>query len=142
MEDRIVDHFILIYAPSHHRAVAAGYVTEQILVAEQYLGRPLYPDEKVKHINGKPHDNRPENLRVTTGNFKSMSLTEDTEQNTRAERDFVPCKYQKICWDTIRAPKARKHKIFLPYICSFQTEGDVYDCGNFWNFREGESKID
>jgi HNH endonuclease len=141
IEDRIVDHFILMHKPEHHRAFPSGYVTEQVLIAESYLGRELFPDEEVRHINGKPHDNRPENLRVTSGSYKSVSLTMEVEQNVRASKIFIPCKFQKICWDTIRAPKARKHKIFLPYVCSYQSDGDVYMCGNFWSFREGEKEI-
>jgi len=140
IEDRIVDHFILIYSPDHHRAYPSGYVSEQVLIAEKYLGRNLFPSEEVKHINGKCHDNRPENLRVTSGSYKSLSLTEEVEQKSRASKTYIPCKYQKICWNTLRAPKARKHKIFLPYVCSYQTEGDVYMCGNFWTFRENEGE--
>ena len=142
MEDRIVDHFILIHNPEHHRAFPSGYVPEQVLVAEQHLGRDLFPGEEVKHINGKPRDNRPENLRVTSGSYKSVSLTSEVEQNSKTSRTFIPCKYQKPCWDKIRAPKARKHKIFLPFVCSYQSDGDVYMCGNFWRFREGEIEID
>jgi hypothetical protein len=142
IEDTIVDHFILIYKPDHHRAYPAGYVPEQILVAEGHLGRDLMPSEEVKHINGKTRDNRPENLRVTSGSYKSLSLTAEVEMNSRAYKTFIPCKFQKPCWNDIRAPKARKHRIFLPYVCSYQSDGDVYMCGNFWTFREGEKDIE
>lgn len=142
MEDRIVDHFILIHKPDHHRAFISGYVPEQVLVAEEYLGRELLPGEDVKHINGKPHDNRPENLLVSSGSYRSVALTSEIEQNSRLSKTFIPCRYQKPCWNNIRAPKARKHKIFLPYVCSYQSDGDVYMCGNFWKYREGEMEID
>lgn len=142
MEERIIDHFILIYRPDHHRAYPSGYVPEHVLIAEEYLGRELDPCEDVKHINGKAHDNRPENLQVTSGSYKTLSLTAQVEQNARISKTFIPCRYQKQCWTTVRAPKARKHKIFLPYVCSYQSDGDVYMCGLYWKFREGESKID
>lgn len=142
MEDRIIDHFILIRYPEHPRAFASGYVLEHELVAEAYLGRELAPGEEVKHINGKPHDNRPENLRVTSGSYKSVSLTSEVEQNAKASRTFIPCRYQKPCWEKVRAPKIKKYKIYLPYVCSYQSDGDVYDCGVYWKFREGESDID
>jgi hypothetical protein len=142
LEDRIEDYFILIRKPEHHRAYPAGYVAEHILVAEDYLGRELWPDEEVKHINGKPHDNRPENLRVTSGSYKSLSLTAEVEQNNKNARTFIPCKFQKPCWNEIRAPKARKNKIYLPYTCSYQSDGDVYMCGNYWTYKEGESDIE
>ena len=138
----ITDHYILIYDPTHHRAYPSGYVPEHVLVAEKHLGRALYPGEEVQHINGHPHDNRPENLRITSGSSKFLSLTQDVEQHVKASKTFIPCKYQKPCWNTIRAPKARKYKIYLPYVCSYQTEGDIYMCGNFWSFKEGESSID
>jgi len=140
IEERVLDHFILIYLPEHHRAYQSGYVSEQILIAEKYLGRDLFPDEEVKHINGKQRDNRPENLRVTSGSYKSLSLTEEVEQKTRVTKTYIPCKYQKVCWNSVRAPIARKNKIFLPYICSFQTEGEVYHCSRFWTFRENEGE--
>lgn len=55
-------------------------------------------------------------------------------------RTFVPCKFQKPCWKTIRAPIARKNKIYLPYVCSYQTEGDVYKCERYWDFKEAEAR--
>jgi len=141
--ERVIDKFILIYQPDHHRAYPAGYVAEQVLVAEESLGRDLYPDEEVKHVNGKLHDNRAENLYITSSSsYKTIALTDSAIPNTKAARNFLACKFQKPCWNTIRAPLARKHKIFIPYTCSFQEEGDIYNCGHFWKFKEGESEIE
>lgn len=135
----LVDHFILIYKPSHPRAFVSGYVPEQILVAESLLERPLKPDEEVKHINGNTRDNTPENIKIVSAtSYKVLTLTESQAAGQKPAKNFVSCKYQKPCWAKIRAPIAKKNKIFLPYVCSFQTEGDIYNCGNFWTFKEEE----
>lgn len=142
---RIQDYFILIYEPSHPRAFAAGYVPEHILVAEKYIGRSLSPDEDVRHINGNPHDNRQSNLEIISisNDFKTVSIDNTGTISVRAPQNisrktFVPCAFQRPCWKNIRAPIARKHKVFLPFFCSFQQEGDIYKCGHFWNFFEAD----
>jgi hypothetical protein len=119
MRPKIYDYYILVYSPSHERAVEAGYVPEQILVAEKVLGRPLSIDEDVRHINGNAQDNR---------------------RSNKISRTYMACKYQKPCWKMIRAPIIKQHKIYLPYICSNQIEGDIYKCSHFWNFLNNDSE--
>jgi hypothetical protein len=60
--------YVLTYAPKHHRAIQSGsfkgYVYEHILIAEKMLGRELYPDEVVHHLDGIKTNNNPYNLLV------------------------------------------------------------------------------
>jgi len=136
-KDKIIDYYILVYKPSHPAVVGDGYVPEQILVAESELGRFLYPDESVRHKNGDPQDNRPSNLEVVSAShgYRLVNLgDEHIEPRKSAGKTFMPCKFQKPCWKEVRAPIAREHKVYLPYICSYQEGGDVYKCSRFWSY--------
>lgn len=139
---KILDYFILVYKPRHHRAVGDGYVPEQVLVAEEFLGRLLTPDEEVRHINGNPQDNRPSNLEIISINsdYRSQSLGDsgDIVEQRRSSKTYMPCKFQRPCWKDVRSQIAKKNKVYIPYICSFQIEGDVYKCSHFWKFLDKE----
>jgi hypothetical protein len=58
--------YILIQAPNNPAAQKTGYVPEHRLVMETILGRTLYPEETVHHINGIRSDNRQGNLELWT----------------------------------------------------------------------------
>ena len=52
----------MIKDPLHHRANAAGYVREHIVVMEALILWPVELPAEVHHRNGKRGDNEPENL--------------------------------------------------------------------------------
>ena len=67
------DGYILLWCPDHpfsrkNTKGGGGYVLEHRLVMEKIIGRYLFPDEDVNHINGIKDDNRPENLRLVRHN--------------------------------------------------------------------------
>ena len=136
------DYYILEFHPDHARAQGDGWVPQQIIVMEQHLGRNLFPDEDVKHLNSNPHDNNITNLQITTPKFgnKSNSLFDTQDSARKLSKTFVPCRFQRPCWKEVRAPIAREKGIFLPYICSYQQEGDIYTCQRFWDFVKKENK--
>lgn len=64
-----------------------------------------------------------------------MNESEIILQRPKVSR-HVHCEFQRPCWKTIRAPIARKNHIYLPYICSYQSEGDLEKCGLRDTFEE------
>lgn len=58
--------YFYLLLPDHPNANASGYVAEHIAVWTDHAGRPLRDGEMVHHINLNKHDNRIENLAMTT----------------------------------------------------------------------------
>ena len=61
------DHgYVHVKKSEYPRVDRKGYVKRARLVAEEMLGRYLYPDEIPHHKNGIKNDDRPENIEVMT----------------------------------------------------------------------------
>ena len=56
------DGYVWVLKPEHPRADKDGYVKRARVVLEQKLGRYLWPNADVHHINGIKDDDRTENL--------------------------------------------------------------------------------
>ena len=64
--------YVLIKSPDHPYRNSIGYVREHRLLMEKHLKRYLSPKEVVHHLNGKPADNRIENLELFQTNGKHL----------------------------------------------------------------------
>jgi hypothetical protein len=60
--------YIFVRAPDHSAANRNGYVPEHRIVMEEKIGRVLYDEERVHHIDFKPLNNSPWNLHLFKNN--------------------------------------------------------------------------
>lgn len=58
------DGYILVHGPDNDMANSHGYVFEHRLVMSRKIGRSLFKNETVHHINGNRSDNRIKNLEL------------------------------------------------------------------------------
>lgn len=56
--------YALVYVPGHSTAYGNGWAKEHRYFMAEKLGRSLFPNENVHHINGIRDDNRLENLEL------------------------------------------------------------------------------
>lgn len=76
--------YIEIHCPGHPAASNRGYVKEQRLIMEKYLGRYLTKEEVVHHLNEDPADNRIENLML----FPNQAEHKKYHENGRTRNDL------------------------------------------------------
>jgi len=59
---RVGDGRLVIYKPSHQRAMANGYVFNHLLIAERVFGRPIMSKINVHHVNLDKSNDKTSNL--------------------------------------------------------------------------------
>lgn len=60
----LVNGYRQVSFPEHPNADKSGCVFQHVVVMSEFLGRPLFPDEEVHHINGVRDDNSIVNLEL------------------------------------------------------------------------------
>lgn len=82
--------YIHIWNPGHHRSMKNGYVPEHVLIAESKIGRRLFDNEVVHHINGIKDDNRAENLEVMTEQEHKSLHGKQVKNAIKGHKGFQP----------------------------------------------------
>lgn len=69
--------YVILIDSDHPNAQKSGRLLEHVKVMSEILGRPLFKDENVHHINGVRDDNRPENLELWSTSQPKGQRVED-----------------------------------------------------------------
>ena len=80
------DGYIRVLMPNHPRANNNGYVRRSHLVAEETLGRYLYPEEITHHENEIRDDDNPGNIKVTTQSKHRTLHNKQNEKNKKRNK--------------------------------------------------------
>lgn len=70
----LLNGYVAVYLPDHHRAFDNGCVYEHILIAEKMLGRKLTKEECVHHIDSDRTNNEEENLMVFASQYDHVAF--------------------------------------------------------------------
>lgn len=113
----MMNGYRLIYNPSHSKAMSdkcgyKGYVYEHVLVAEEFIGRELLPNEVVHHLDGDKSNNRIENLLVLDrGQHTKLHIWLKSVTDSKVSDDngmkSVKTKYCEICGRTLQCKRQR-----------------------------------
>lgn len=120
-----------VYFPEHQRADSSGCVYEHIVVAEKKLGRSLYPEEVVHHIDHNRGNNDPDNLMVFASSadhtaFHKGNNVIEVDGVYKSERKQNKC---PLCG-----------KIYTP--CNSNQRYCSHLCANIANQKVGESTLE
>ena len=101
-----INGYIVIYLPSHHRAMQndnwRGWVYEHIVIAEETLGREIREGEEVHHLDFNRKNNRSSNL-IVLESKQHIKLHKWTQRGFPIDREGKKPVF-KMCnlWETIR----------------------------------------
>lgn len=83
--------YVMLYEPEHPNAQKNGMVLEHVKVMSDRMGRPLWSDENVHHVNGQRGDNRLSNLELwSTRQPKGQRVEDKVEFALEMLRRYRP----------------------------------------------------
>ncbi len=114
--------YMTIHKPEHPFANKGGYVLQHRLVAEDILGRYLYPEEIPHHLNGDTKDNCWSNIIVLSNQSSHAKLHKHLEHSASIYQQkigalieeidgMIPTEFRdSIRWADFKATHTRKEE--------------------------------